>query len=80
MSYLLDTSILARLANSADFQHEVALEAVTELLKQNDQLFIAAQILVEFHNVATRPTENNGLGLDCTAAETLMEQYELLIN
>ena len=78
MSYLLDTSILARLANSADFQHEVALEAVTELLKQNDQLFIAPQILVEFHNVATRPTENNGLGLDCTAAETLKEQYELL--
>ena len=78
MSYLLDTSILARLANSADLQHAVALEAVTQLLKQNDQLFIAPQILIEFHNVSTWPTQNDGLGLDCAAAERLMEQYELL--
>lgn len=67
MAYLLDTSLLARLANSADAQHSIAVKAVLELHRRREVLHVSPQVLVEFRSVATRPIEANGLGL--TAAE-----------
>lgn len=76
MAYLLDTSILARLANSSDTQHAIAVQAVTKLRLADESLHISPQNLVEFRNVATRPIANNGLGLNCAEAERLAGLYE----
>jgi predicted nucleic acid-binding protein len=68
VAYLVDTSVLARLANTADPFHGVAAHAVLELHRRGEMLHITPQNLVEFRNAATRPKSLNGLGL--SAAET----------
>lgn len=78
MAYLLDTSILARLANSADTQHQLAMQAVTRLHVQGESLHTTPQTLIEFRSVATRPIANNGLGLSCSTTEAISALYESL--
>ncbi len=63
MAYLLDTSILAPLANAADAQHAAAARAVVELHRRSEALHVTPQVLIEFHNLATRPKAQSGLGL-----------------
>jgi predicted nucleic acid-binding protein len=63
MAYLIDTSVLVRLANTADALHAVAKRAILELHQRGEMLHLTAQVLVEFRNVATRPAKLNGLGL-----------------
>ncbi len=76
MAVLIDTSILARLANSADVHHAVADRAVVELHQRGEELHITAQNLIEFHAVATRPVTANGLGLDIAAAAAKAAIFE----
>lgn len=76
MAYLVDTSILARLANSADALHPVAARAVLELHQRSEVLHITAQNLIEFRNLATRPTGLNGLGLSIVDAEAKAAIFE----
>lgn len=76
MAYLIDTSVLARLANTADTFHPVATRAVVELHRRGEVLHITAQNLVEFRNVATRPTALNGLGLSVVEAEAKAATFE----
>ena len=63
MAYLIDTTILVRLANSGDVHHAVAARAVLELHRRGEVLHVTPQVMVEFRNVATRPVAINGLGL-----------------
>ena len=63
MSHLVDTSILGRLANTADAYHATAARAVVELHRRGEVLHITPQNLIEFRSVATRPAAVNGLGL-----------------
>ncbi len=76
MAILIDTSILGRLANSADVSHAVAKAAIAELHRRSEMLQITPQSLVEFRNFATRPVTANGLGLTATAAEGLAATFE----
>lgn len=76
MAYLLDTNVLVRLANTADAQHAIAAQAVVELHRRGEVLHVTPQILVEFRNVATRPTARNRLGLPMADAETLSAGFE----
>ena len=69
MAHLVDTSVLARLANTADPFHAVAARAVLELHRTGEVLHLTAQNLVEFRNLATRPKAVNGLGLSAVDAE-----------
>lgn len=78
MAYLVDTSILARLANTADAFHAVATQAVVELHRRGEILHIAPQILIEFRNMATRPTAVNGLGLSVVDAEAKATVFEVV--
>jgi predicted nucleic acid-binding protein len=71
MAYLIDTSILGRLANVRDTQHAASARAVLELHRRGDVLHVAPQVMVEFRNVATRPVAVNGLGLSPVETETL---------
>jgi predicted nucleic acid-binding protein len=76
MTYLIDTSILARLANSSDAYHLVATHAVLELHRRGEELMVAPQVLIEFRNVATRPVAVNGLGLSPVDVESLTATFE----
>lgn len=76
MAYLVDTSILGRLANSADASHAVAVRAVVELHRRGELLHLTPQNLVEFRSVATRPAASNGLGLPTVDAETKAAVFE----
>jgi predicted nucleic acid-binding protein len=74
--YLLDTSLLVRLANSADAQHSTAVTAVLELHRRGEALHVTPQVLVEFRSVATRPVESNGLGLSPADAAAQSAGFE----
>ncbi len=76
MPYLLDTSILARLANTADAQHTIAAQSVVELHRLGEILHITPQVLIEFRNVATRPIQLNGLGLSAQDTEMQSAGFE----
>lgn len=76
MAYLVDTSVLIRLANATDARYAVADRAVMELHRRGEVLHVAAQVLVEFRSVGTRPIAVNGLGLSTVDAETLAAGFE----
>lgn len=76
MAFLIDTSVLGRLANRADLSHAVAKAAIAELHRRNEMLHVTPQNLVEFRNFATRPVSANGLGLAASAAESLAATFE----
>ena len=76
MAYLIDTSILARLANTADPQYATADRAVMELHHRGELLCIAPQNLIEFRNLATRPKAVNGLDLSIVDAEAKAAVFE----
>ena len=76
MAHLVDTSILARLANTADAAHAMAARAVLELHQRGEVLHITAQNLIEFRNLATRPKAINGLGLTVAEAEAKAAVFE----
>ncbi len=73
-SYLLDTNVVMRFCNPADTQHRLATDAVSYLLAQGDECFLAAQVLIEFWVVATRPTEVNGLGWTVEQTRSTIDQ------
>lgn len=77
MSVLVDTSLLGRLANTSDLAHGVAQTAVSYLHRRGERLCLTAQNLVEFHNFATRPRSNNGLGISPSAALKMARIFEL---
>ncbi|MBW3539060.1 MAG: type II toxin-antitoxin system VapC family toxin [Planctomycetes bacterium] len=76
MAVLLDTSILVRLANTTDRQHDTAAQAVLELHRRGEVLHITPQVLIEFRNVATRPKSANGAGLPIRDAEMHATAFE----
>lgn len=76
MAYLIDTSILIRLANVADARHAVAARAMLELHRRGEGVHLTPQVLVEFRNVATRPQTINGLGLSIVKAEAEAVGFE----
>ena len=76
MAYLVDTSVLGRLANTADPFHAVAADAVLELHRRGEVLHVTPQNLIEFRNMATRATALNGLGLLTADAETKAAVFE----
>src|SRR5437867_8157717 len=63
MIYLVDTNVLLRSIQQANPMHADAKRATANLTRQDQQLSIVAQNLIEFWAVATRPEANNGLDL-----------------
>ena len=61
-TYLADTNLLLRLADPASAQHAVATEALAQLFRQGDEVFLTPQNFIEFWAVATRPVVANGFG------------------
>lgn len=76
MAFLIDTSILVRLANATDAHHAVAARSVLELHRRGEVLHMTPQVLIEFRNVATRPKAANGAGLPIADAEAHAVAFE----
>jgi predicted nucleic acid-binding protein len=76
MPYLVDTSVLARLATTSDPFYAVAAQAVVELHRRGEVVYVTAQNFVEFRNVATRPKAVNGLGLSAVDAQAKAAVFE----
>ena len=71
MRVLIDTNILLRSAQPNHPLYPQATSAVAKLMRDRHEVFVCAQNVVEFWNVATRPAELNGLGL--SQEEALLE-------
>ena len=65
---LLDTNVLARSAQPGHSQYESAISAVDTLRLHNETLCLVPQVLYEYWAVATRPVEQNGLGMTAIEA------------
>lgn len=74
-SYLLDTNILLRIADTSSPQHSIAIAAITHIFNQGNKCVITPQVLIEFWVVATRPVKANGLGWTPQATTTNIHQF-----
>ncbi|HLQ51398.1 MAG TPA: hypothetical protein VK129_07865, partial [Terriglobales bacterium] len=63
MSILTDTNILLRSLYPEHPHYAAAENALAALRLRNEVLCIAPQNLIEFWTVATRPRDDNGLGM-----------------
>jgi hypothetical protein len=68
MSVLLDTNILARLAQHTHPMHTAGRDAVAALQHGGETLHVVPQNHYEFWVVATRPVAVKGLGFDAGQA------------
>ena len=75
MTFLVDTNVLVRLEDSLSPQHAESLGAIEILKREGYDCQIVPQVLYEFWVVATRPVENNGLGLDVQKAEDAIREW-----
>ena len=69
----IDTNIVLRLLNPAAPEHPSVRQTLALLEAQGARLVIGLQVLVETWVVATRPMDQNGLGLPATTARQLLE-------
>lgn len=63
MRFLLDTNIVLRLNDTAHVHHTQARAALDWIDASGHESVVVPQVIYEFWVVATRPVENNGLGL-----------------
>ena len=78
MAWLVDTSLLVRLANTADSSYSTAVHAIKTLHRRGEVIHTTPQNYLEFRSVATRPILVNGLGLDPFDAEFKADSFEVL--
>lgn len=75
--YLIDTNVLLRAQQPQSKQFSDALLAVETLQRQGEVIGIVPQVVAEFWNVCTRPSNRNGLGLSLEVAEKKLRAIEL---
>lgn len=63
MRILIDTNILARIAQPTHPQHTEALRALKAIRAQGKEPCMVPQVIYEYWAVCTRPVEANGLGM-----------------
>lgn len=65
---MLDTNVLLAATDEGRAEHRNALKVVNEWAAGHTDLCTSGQVLREYLSVATRPVEQNGLGLNLTDA------------
>lgn len=76
MRVLLDTNILSRSYQPSHEHHDLAVRSVATLRSRGDSLFLVPQNFYEFWVVATRPTGENGLGMDAATAKARFDELK----
>ena len=74
MRILIDTNVLCRLVEAGHSQHDVADGAVMQLLTAGHELCVVPQVIYEYWVVATRPRENNGLGMPASLVDSAIDR------
>lgn len=69
MAVLVDSNILVYIANPQSPFYPDARDAINLLLQRGEMLCVLPQNLIEFWVVATRPLQNDGLGLSVAQAQ-----------
>lgn len=80
MLYLADTNIFLRLAEPKHPMHTEARSAINALAARGDSVCVVPQNIIEFWNVATRPSNKNGLDYTCQQTQTEVEKIEKLFH
>lgn len=75
MRILLDTNLLLRIADESSAHHADAVAAINWLNGQDHEGCLVPQVLNEYWVVATRPLENNGLGLAPDQADAAIDLW-----
>lgn len=78
MNVLLDTNILARMAQPGTAAYQVALDATDALGRRGDTPCLLPQVLYELWVVATRPAAVNGLGFSAAQATAELARVQAL--
>lgn len=78
MAYLLDTNVLLRYVQPNDPDHGLSVTALDRLFDRGEEVCLVAQNLIEFWNVATRPSTHNGLGLSVAQAQLQLQALEAI--
>jgi predicted nucleic acid-binding protein len=76
MRVLADTNVLLRIAKPDHADHIVALQAVSSLRSRGHRCVMVPQCGYEYYVVATRPKDQNGLGL--VPADALHDLTDLM--
>lgn len=76
---LIDTSTLLRTLQPRHPQHATAIRALELLPQHGREVHIVPQNLVELWVVATRPVDQNGLGLSPAAAATELKRLKSVL-
>ena len=76
MSTLVDTNVLLRQFEPAHHHHRAAVTATLRLIESGEALHVASQSIGEFCAAATRPSAQNGLGLDIAAVASAVDEIE----
>lgn len=74
MSILVDTNILIRIAEPQHPQNPIAIQSVERLLAVGELLHLVPQNIYEFWVVATRPLDQNGLGMSVEIAAAKIDE------
>lgn len=77
---LVDTSALLRTLQPGHAQYTTACRAIEVLPQKGRRLHIVPQVLIELWVVATRPTQQSGLGLAPTAAAAELGRLKSLFH
>lgn len=79
MPHLFDSNIFLRLAEKNNTQRPIVIDAIRHLRNKAETLYYTPQVLMEFWNVCTRPTDaRSGLGLSIEQTErkaNLIQKY-----
>ncbi|MEI8381171.1 MAG: type II toxin-antitoxin system VapC family toxin [Planctomycetota bacterium] len=80
MRILVDTNVVLRMADKGHPMHGQALSAIEFLDSNQHECVIVPQVLYEYWVVATRPIENNGLGMTTTNTDLAISKWITLFH
>lgn len=80
MAVLIDTNVLLRLLQPSTLHIDAARNAIDSLRERGEPMVFAAQNIIEFWVVATRPIMNNGLGLNPDRAASEIAGFKALFS
>jgi len=79
VSYAIDSNVLLRSVEKDHPKRDEARASINKLLLAGEEVFLLPQNLVEFWVVATRPREENGLGLSASDTAEHIAAFEAII-
>ena len=75
MRILVDTNVVLRMADEGHTMHGEALAVIDWLDANGHECVIVPQVLYEYWVVATRPSENNGLGMTTANTDLVISKW-----